>query len=171
MDSFGAFDQVPLAQLAFLVCLLLLLSNRILKDKRVSITIRYTDDSGLKPYYLTVAKKIKESYPDVRLTKDILPAAEIGENSGEDDAQFEVIVDGKTIVGNQKKGRRERYGSGRGDVSVFVSISELDLAIKRARKKRRPTTVYGEQASSLRLEMLRHRPSSSGSKQQSASSQ
>ena len=121
----------------------------------------------MKPYFLTVAKRIKNDYPDVRVTKDIIPATASIENDRDDDARFEVVVDGKTIVGNQKKGRRERYGSGRGDVSVFVSISELDLAIKRARRKRRPQTVYGEQANSLRLEMLRRRPSTNNRKSSS----
>jgi hypothetical protein len=101
----------------------------------------------LKPYFLTVAKKIKDMHPDVMLDKCILPSVEEDE-----EATFEVMVDGKVVVG---KTRKERYGGGRADMSVFVSMQELDFAISRARRRRRPATVYGEEASDMRLEMLK----------------
>jgi hypothetical protein len=101
------------------------------------------------------------------LEKEVIPAVE----DNAEDGQFEIIVDGKTVVGKQKHARnKERYGSGRGDMSVFVSMQEVDLAIKRARNRRRraannnanasssssssPPTVFGEQSSNLRLEQL-----------------
>jgi hypothetical protein len=106
--------------------------------------------------------------PDVVLEKEVIPAVE----DNTEDGQFEIIVDGKTVVGKQKHARnKERYGSGRGDMSVFVSMQEVDLAIKRARNRRRRAannnatsnvssssssspTVFGEQSSNLRLEQL-----------------
>jgi hypothetical protein len=119
----------------------------LLLQKRVPVAIRYSSDAGLKPYFLTVAKKIKDMHPDVILDKCILPSVEEDE-----EATFEVMIDGKVVVG---KTRKERYGVGRADMSVFVSMQELDFAISRARRRRRPATVYGEEATDMRLEMLK----------------
>jgi len=51
---------------------------------------------------------------------------------------FEVIVDGKLVVRTQKVTGAQR------SCVIFVSMSEMDVAITRARKRRRPSTVYGE---------------------------
>jgi len=103
------------------------------------VTIRYSAGSGLKPYYLTVAKRVKDLYPDVLIEREKLDKGGIedGGGSGGDDARgtFEVAVDGKLVVRN-RKATPER--------SVFVSMGEVDTAILRARKRRRPSTVYGE---------------------------
>ena len=109
--------------------------------------IRYTADAGLKPYFLTVAQKIKQAHPDVILDKTILPAME----DGDSETTFEVVVDGKVVVG---QARKEREPSKAG-LNVFVSMQEVELGIVRARRRRRPATVYGEEASDIRLEMLR----------------
>lgn len=111
-----------------------------MQDKRVVVTIRYSQNAGLRPYFLTVAKKLKASHPDTVIDRRILPGAE---ESGE--AIFEILVDGKVVVG-KSRARRQRIS--RVDMSrarsVFVSMQELDVAIARARRKRRPSTVYGE---------------------------
>jgi hypothetical protein len=117
----------------------------------VPVVIRYTADSGLKPYFLTVAQKIKQSHPDVILDKTILPAMEDIETT------FEVVVDGKVVVGQARK-ERETIKAG---LNVFVSMQEVELAIVRARRRRRPATVYGEDASDIRLEMLRSKHAAS----------
>ena len=52
-------------------------------------TICYTDGCGLKPYYLTAAKKIKASHPDVVIEKRILP----GFTGDGGDVSFEILVD------------------------------------------------------------------------------
>lgn len=113
-----------------------------MQDKRVVLAIRYSGESGLRPYFLTVAKKLKQSHPDVIVERRILPKAEV-EATGE--AIFEILVDGKVVVGKNRS-RRQRVS--RVDMSrarsVFVSMQELDVAISRARRRRRPTTVYGE---------------------------
>lgn len=69
----------------------------------------------------------------------------MGDVDGE--AIFEILVDGKIIVG---KGRARRQKVVKVDMSrharsVFVSMQELDIAISRARRRRRPTTTYGVQ--------------------------
>mmetsp|Transcript_8939 Transcript_8939/g.26631 ORF Transcript_8939/g.26631 Transcript_8939/m.26631 type:complete len:117 (+) Transcript_8939:1011-1361(+) len=51
---------------------------------------------------------------------------------------FEVMVDGKLVVRTQKVTGAQR------SCVIFVSMSEMDVAITRARKRRRPSTVYGE---------------------------
>jgi hypothetical protein len=101
----------------------------------------------LKPYYLTAAKKIKASHPDVVIEKRILPSIE-------GDVNFEILVDDKLVVSNQRNRKQHR-----GD-SVYVSMQELDLAISKARRKRRPTTLYGSDEVSttdaaMRLEILK----------------
>jgi hypothetical protein len=53
----------------------------------------------LRPFYLTVANRIKSAHPDVLLEKRILPRAG-SEGGGE--AVFEVIIDGKTVIGKKK---------------------------------------------------------------------
>lgn len=115
-----------------------------MQKKRVNLTIRYSAESGLKPYYLTIAKRVKDHFPDVLIEKIELDKegggggdAESKSNNGETGARtFEVVVDGKIVVRtNQKDGDRE---------SIFVSMTELEFAIARARKRRRPSSVYGE---------------------------
>lgn len=115
----------------------------IMQDKRVVVTIRYSSGAGLKPYFLTVAKKLKASHTDVIIERRILPS--VDKDEGEE-ATFEVLVDGKIVVG---KGRPRKQKVARVDMSwarsVFVSMQELDLNISRARRRRRPSTmVYGE---------------------------
>lgn len=61
------------------------------QDKRVTVSIQYSGESGLKPYYLTVAKKIKKAHPDVIIERKILPSY-----GGEmEEPNFEIFVDGK----------------------------------------------------------------------------
>ncbi|KAI2497716.1 hypothetical protein MHU86_16798 [Fragilaria crotonensis] len=126
-----------------------------MQDKRVVVTIQYSAESGMKPYFLTVAKKIKASHPDVILEKRILPAPNEG---GE--PTFEVVVDDKVVVG-KNNARMQRLGSDKiiqdstGGMSVFVSMGELDLAISKARRRRRPTTMYGKENESNIRDMLR----------------
>lgn len=107
------------------------------------MTIRYSAGSGLKPYYLTVAKRVKDLYPDVLIEREKIDKGGIEDGGGGDDSNkngnirgtFEVAVDGKLVVRN-RKATPER--------SIFVSMGEVDAAILRARKRRRPSTVYGE---------------------------
>ncbi|KAL7559990.1 hypothetical protein ACA910_013170 [Epithemia clementina (nom. ined.)] len=107
-----------------------------MQDKRVVVTIRYSGDSGLKPFFLTVAKKLKASHPDVMIERRILADAEVGD----EEPTFEVLVDGRIVLGRGKKQKAIDVSKAR---SVFVSMQELDLAISRARRKRRPATAYG----------------------------
>lgn len=102
------------------------------------MTIRYSAESGLKPYYLTVAKRVKDLYPDVIIEREEITGEETDYTDSEDGSgTFEVEVDGKMVVATN-----QRAGTHAG--SIFVSMAEMDLAITRARKRRRPTTVYGE---------------------------
>jgi hypothetical protein len=116
------------------------------------VAIRYSADSGMKPYFLTVAKKLKDIHPDIILDKVILPKVVAGDGKPEISPTFEVLVDGKVIL--PTLGKKDRVGSA-GKI-VFVSMVELDIAISRARRRRRPSTVYGdEEGSNARLEMLK----------------
>jgi hypothetical protein len=125
------------------------------QDKRVVVAIQYSGESGLKPYYLTVAKKIKETHPDVIIEKKILPVANEGGES-----TFEIVVDGKVVLG-KNNARIQRLGSDKviqdstGGMSVFVSVMELDVAITKARKRRRPQTSYGQDDETTSREMRR----------------
>lgn len=123
-----------------------------MQSKRVPASIRFSADSGLKPYYLTVAKKIKDAYPDVVLDKIVLPKVQMNDSgsSNNNDLTFEVIVDGKVVVRTDRKGHYD-------NMHVFVSMQEIDAAVMRARKKRRPQTVYGEEESSARLQVLKNK--------------
>lgn len=75
---------------------------------------------------------------------------------------FEVLVDGKVVV-RTAPGRKDRQyyynPSDPQSLTVFVSMQELDMAISRARRRRRPTTVYGEEGSNVRLEVLKNKAS------------
>lgn len=144
------------------------------QEKRVKVTIRYSAEAGLRPFYLTVANQIKSAYPDVLLEKRILPRSD----AGGEEAIFEVVVDGKTVIGKKdtkmlkvasRSSRKDGGGddkgggggkddkgkgnakSGSGDAntphiaggrSVFVSLEKLDNELIKARKKRRPNTMY-----------------------------
>ena len=113
----------------------------------------------MKPYYLTVAKKVKDRYPDVVIEKVEVESVDGNGNDNNNDSNydkpkslnsmatigpsktFEVIVDGKIIVRTSKSIAQQS--------SVFVSMNEIDIAIHRARKRRRPSTVYGENGGKL----------------------
>lgn len=103
-----------------------------MQERRVVVTIRYAEYAGWKPYYLTAAKKIKASHPDVLLEKRLIPSIE-------GDEIFDILVDGKMVIGNQAKAAATR--------KVFCNMVELDLAISRARRRHRPSTTYGIVAS------------------------
>jgi hypothetical protein len=109
-----------------------------------------------------VAQRVKESFPDVVLERVILPKVDVGE-SGFDSkgsfagATFEVVVDNKIVV-RTAPGRRVLQSN---EMTVFVSMQELDVAISRARRRRRPSTVYGEgddlEDEKSRLEVLKNK--------------
>jgi hypothetical protein len=127
----------------------------VMQDKRVVVTIIYSGEAGLKPYFLTVAKKLKASFPDVIIERKILTAVDSDDQKGE--ATFEVLVDGNVVVGKVKS-RKQKVA--RVDMaharSVFVSMQEVDYAVSRARKRRRPASTYGVTAPRVsRREMLR----------------
>lgn len=110
------------------------------------MTIRYSRSSGLKPYYLTVAKRVKDQYPDVLIERiEVSEDDDGGSESSDGDASstgtFEVIVDGKIVVRTN-----QRAGNGG---SIFVSMTEMELAIARARRRRRPSTAYGENGTAM----------------------
>lgn len=115
-----------------------------MQEKRAVVTIRYSGDAGLKPYFLTIAKKLKQSHPDVVIERRILPSV----IDGNYEATFEVLVEGKVVIGKSRHRKVSRNGNNDvhdiiGRRSVYVSMNELDLAISRARRKHRPTTMYG----------------------------
>jgi len=144
-----------------------------MQEKRVKVTIRYSASAGLRPFYLTVADKIKNYHPDVLLERRILP--KVGD-SGEQGAIFEVLVDGKVIVGKKKtmflkvrtssgssspnkdkgddEGKRRENLSGEvnfaGGRSISISMEKLEQELVKARKKRRPSTMYKNKEDALR---------------------
>ena len=147
-----------------------------MSNKRVPVEIRYdSQQSGLRPFFLTVAKKVKDKYPDVVVQKTDLASLS---SSGGGEVVFEVLVD-ETVVGKAET-KRQSIGNGNGGgssggvgspvdlangISVYVSMSEIDQAITKARRKRRPSTTYLQQGedrepegvSAIRLEVLRLR--------------
>lgn len=130
-------------------------SQIISKDKRVLVTIRYSQIPGLRPYYLTIAKKIKSSNPDVIVEKDMIPVVD-EHNMNIEDAIFEVVVDHRVIIGkSNSKWCRVRRSPGKDEItankvygmSVYVSLEDIDVAIGKARRKRRPgTNIYSSSA-------------------------
>ena len=121
----------------------------------------------MKPYFLTVAKKLKEVHPDILLDKVILPKVETSNEGASPIAPtFEVVVDGKVVIPTVAKKDRE----GMGGHIIFVSMQELDGAIARARRRRRPSTVYGEDEANVRLEMLKVRAAAAAAAAASSSS-
>jgi len=137
--------------------------DEFLKEKQIPVSIRYSQVSGLRSFYLTAAKKITQSNPDVVVKRMILPAVE-GESEASSSSLFEVLVDGRVIIG---KGRgkwqpvsRNGNGVATSGMSVFISMQEVDAAIAKARRKRRPSTAYVRGAEeggtpAIRLEMLK----------------
>jgi hypothetical protein len=144
LDNVNITDTVPPDSLMPMAPPLTFDKYLTMLEKRVVVTIQYSAESGLKPYYLTVAKKIKAIHPDVLIEKLILPPF-----SGEDgEATFEVLVDGKLVVGKnnaniQKLGSDKGYQDLTNGLSIFISMAEVDLAITKARRRRRPSTMYG----------------------------
>lgn len=146
-----------------------------MQEKRVKVTIRYSAYAGLRPFYLTVADQIKSYHPDVLLERRILP--KVGSDAGGDGAVFEVFVDGKIVIGKKKtmflkvssksssssdKGetddndKRSDKNNQSGEInfaggrSIFVSMEKLEQELVKARKKRRPSTMYKNKEDALR---------------------
>jgi hypothetical protein len=113
-----------------------------MQEKRVVVSFRYTDVPYLKPYFLTVASRLKKRHADILIEKKKLPLVDSNSNP-----IFEVLVDGKIVIGAQGSTRQERILAGRVDVdktqSVFISMEQLGNAIAKARKRKRPTNGYG----------------------------
>ena len=125
--------------------------------------VRYSATPGLRPYYLTITKKIKEANPDVIVEKAILPTTE---NDVLEDTIFEVLIDGKVVIGKPRTKFQSVRRSGKDEInnnkvygmSIYVSVDDINVAIGKARKKRRPaTTVYApsDAAISMGLGMLK----------------
>ena len=164
-----------------------------IQEKRVPIIIRYSEEAGLRSYFLTAAKRIKDSNPDVFVEKRLIPTLE---DNKDEDLIFEVIVDDKVIIGkpqckwhgvsrtqnggsssssgNEKKSNNGGGSGGNGNekdgsdgaavssrvfgMSVFISMKDVDDAIAKARRKRRPNSAYSQQgtmAKGVGLEILR----------------
>ncbi|KAL7457884.1 hypothetical protein ACHAWC_010448 [Mediolabrus comicus] len=146
-----------------------------MQEKRVKVTIRYSSSAGLRPFYLTVADQIKSYHPDVLLERRILP--KVGSDAGGGEAVFEVLVDGKIVIGKKKtmflkvssksssssdKGetddndKRSDKNNQSGEInfaggrSIFVSMEKLEQELVKARKKRRPSTMYKNKEDALR---------------------
>lgn len=176
MFGFWQQLQLSLTYTLHLPAALAMELKKKLQEKRVKVTIRYSAEAGLRPFYLTVASQIKSTHPDVLLEKRLLPP--LGSKHGADDAIFEVVVDGKTIIGKKKTkmlkvtstrsprmsggdddggegddgdGEKKSKGSGGGEAntpdiaggrSIFVSMEKLEQELTKARKRRRPNTMY-----------------------------
>jgi len=114
-----------------------------MQEKRVVVSFRFTEVPYLRPYFLTFSSKLKQMHADIILEKQVVPLVEAT-------AQpiFEVLVDGKVVIGGSGSSRERHILGGRVDVldtqSVYVNMDQLGLAIAKARRKRRPSTVYGE---------------------------
>ena len=145
-----------------------------MQEKRVKVTIRYSTSAGLRPFYLTVADRIKSYHPDVLLERRVLP--KVGSDAGGGEAVFEVLVDGKIVIGKKKtmflkvsskssssdKGetddddKRSDKNNQSGEInfaggrSIFVSMEKLEQELVKARKKRRPSTMYKNKEDALR---------------------
>ena len=146
-----------------------------MQEKRIRVTIRYSADAGLRPFYLTVANQIKSTHPDVLLENRILPAIS---SSGGDETIFDVLVDGKLVIGKKKSkmlkvssrsdGGKSDEGKGEdgakseekkdsnttpdiaGGRSLFVSMELIEQQLHKARKRRRPSTMYKTKEEILR---------------------
>ena len=115
----------------------------------------YSEDSGLRPFYLTTTKFIKKSFPDVLIEQRVLPKA--GEN---EKGLFEIQVDGKVVVKNKNRSKEINRNQ-----NVFVSMDAISAMIVKARRRRRPSTVYameqvnmdGMDAAAVRLQIMRQK--------------
>ena len=118
---------------------------------------------ALRPYFLTVAKKITTAFPDVIIDRQILPYKY--EESTAEDAVFEVIIDGRMIIGKTRSKWQPVRRNGNDvnnrtfGMSVFVSMDDIETAIVKARRKKRPSsTIYAQDESisaGIRLEGLK----------------
>eukprot|EP00593_Proboscia_inermis_P003007 CAMPEP_0171296908 /NCGR_PEP_ID=MMETSP0816-20121228/5634_1 /TAXON_ID=420281 /ORGANISM="Proboscia inermis, Strain CCAP1064/1" /LENGTH=138 /DNA_ID=CAMNT_0011770745 /DNA_START=185 /DNA_END=601 /DNA_ORIENTATION=+ len=131
-----------------------------------------------------MSKHIKKSFPDVLLEKKRLPPPLGNKNDDTNDLTFDVLVDGKIVIG--RAGRRVQSTTGGGSrpngnggfegedddlgnspgVSVYVNMADMEAAISKARRKRRPNTLYeriesesgeskGQTTPSMRLDVMR----------------
>lgn len=113
---------------------------------------------------MTIARKIKQKYPDVIIEKTVLPIRE-DDTKKREDIVFDVLVDGKVVVGKPNTKWHHVRRSGKEDIknnkvygmSVYLSMGDIDTAIAKARKKRRPSTVYSDDIKTVGLQLLREK--------------
>lgn len=111
---------------------------------------------------MTIARKIKQKYPDVVIEKAIIPIGE-EESKKQEEIVFDVLVDGKLVSGKSNIKWHHVRRSGKKDIdnnkvygmSVYLSVTDIDVAIAKARKKRRPSTAYSDEIKSVGLQLLR----------------
>lgn len=130
-----------------------------MQEKRVVVTIIYTEKSGLRPFFITAARRIKAAQPDVLIVKRVLPLARPPDRVDSlpgHKAVFEIQIDGKRFVSNMSNKRLSNSVSS-GTPYVYIPMKELENSLLKARKKKRPATFYGSgnnPKESVRLEML-----------------
>ena len=115
---------------------------------------------------MTTAKKIKDSNPDVIVEKRIIPRTE---EHKDEETLFEVLVDNRVVIGKPqcKWQGVTRSASGKDNddtinqvfgMSVYISMTDINEAIAKARRKRRPNTAYAQHGKMMRrvgLEILK----------------
>jgi hypothetical protein len=130
----------------------------------VNVTIRFSQVPGLRPYFLTIARKIKQKYPDVIIEKEVIPIGE-DDSKEREDIVFDVLVDGKAVVSKSNTKWHHVRRSGKEDIknnkvygmSIYLSMGDIDAAIAKARKKRRPSTAYSDEIKTVGLQLLREK--------------
>jgi len=136
-------------------------------SRTVPVTIRYSAESGLKPYYLTVAKRVTDLYPDV-----VIESVEVqsDNDNGNSNKNNHKKTDDDTNNNSNNNNSNNKNGSGGNGASssstfevivdgkivvrksrrehdtgsVFVSMNEVDVAVVRARKRLRRSSSGGE---------------------------
>eukprot|EP00638_Chattonella_subsalsa_P005545 CAMPEP_0117746542 /NCGR_PEP_ID=MMETSP0947-20121206/8005_1 /TAXON_ID=44440 /ORGANISM="Chattonella subsalsa, Strain CCMP2191" /LENGTH=229 /DNA_ID=CAMNT_0005563879 /DNA_START=78 /DNA_END=767 /DNA_ORIENTATION=+ len=102
-----------------------------MQDRRVSMYFRYTGGVGLKLYYLFAAKHFKQDFPELKISRKVLPCRNDKDRL---ETTFEIHIDHKLVY--QKRPEKK---------AVYLELSTIEEAIVKARREKRPNTVvYGD---------------------------
>lgn len=105
-----------------------------MQQRRVHITIKYSDTPDYELYCVATHRIVKELFPDVIITRVSLPYYGPKNDNHVTPGVFEVLVDQEVV-----------YTKRRNNIAVYLQIKTIAEAVRRSRRKRRPgAVVYGD---------------------------
>jgi len=101
-----------------------------MQRKRIHVHFRYTGGAGLKLFFLFAATQLKERFPELVISKTVVPCRSERER---EETLFEITIDDKLVYSKRPEKK-----------AVYLEMSSLSETVMKARREKRPKGVYGD---------------------------